>query len=261
MSGRIGPQPRGSLVELLDLKDAGEDLFRAETVFPDAYTLYGGQVAAQALVAAARTVPPDRLPHSMHGYFLRPGRSEEVTSFEVGRDRDGRSFSARSVAAVQRGRTILRMSASFHRPQEGVDVQVDTLPATAPPAGADACELPRLFSVEARLPPQPYPDLEWPVRFWARPTEDLGADPVLHAAALTYVSDISSGLAALRRDVVGSSSLDHAMWFHRPVESLDWVLCDQRPHTVSHARGWYSGSLFASDGALLASFAQEALFR
>lgn len=261
MSGLIGPQPRGSLLELLELKELGEDRFRSELVFPDAYTLYGGQVAAQALVAAARTVPADRVPHSFHAYFLRPGHSEEPTEFEVSRDRDGRSFTARRVVAVQRGRTIFHMAASFHRLESGADEQVDILPDTAPPEASPPYELPRLFSTDVRLPPQPYPDLLWPVRFWSRPTEELGGDPVLHAAVLTYVSDISTGLSPLRDDVLGSSSLDHAMWFHRPAPSLGWVLSDLQPHTVSGGRGWYTGSLFHEDGTLLASLAQEALFR
>lgn len=261
MRGLIGPQPRGSLTELLDLREVGEDRFHAELVFPDAYPLYGGQVAAQALVAAGRTVAQDRPPHSLHVYFLRAGRSHERTDFVVSRERDGGSFSSRRVVASQRGRVIAHMAASFHRPESGVDEQRRRTPVTAPPEAAAPFELPRLFSTDARLPPQPYAELRWPVRFWTRPTENLDGDTVLQAAALTYMSDISTGLAPLRSDVVGSSSLDHALWFHRPIPPLGWVLSDLEPHNASGGRGWYTGSLFHEDGTLLASLAQEALFR
>ncbi|WP_308282888.1 acyl-CoA thioesterase [Pseudonocardia nigra] len=247
---------------LLDLEPLDRDLFRATTVFDDPYPLYGGQVAAQALVAAGRTVRAGRLPHSMHGYFLRSGDAARPTLFRVDRDRDGRSFSARRVVAVQDGEVVFSMSASFHDPEDGLDRQVDPAPEVPAPATLPPLAIPRLFSFEARLPPQPHDGPAWPTRFWARCTERLPADDVLHAAVLTYLSDIMSGLSPLAADGYRpSTSLDHAVWFHRAARLDDWVLVDLVPKSTGGGRGWYTGTLSSRDGVLRASIAQESLFR
>lgn len=257
------PAPSGfSLPELLDLEAVDRDLYRGNVVFDEPFALYGGQVAAQALIAAGRTVDPDRPPHSLHGYFLRAGDAARPTVFRVERDRDGRSYSARRVVALQNGKVIFNMSASFHVTEDGRDLQASPVPQAPPPDTLPTGTMPRLASFEARQPPQPHPEASWPTRFWARCTADLGDEPLVHAAALTYLSDILSGLAPLRDERwTPMSSLDHAVWFHRPARLDDWVLLDLVPHTVAGGRGWYTGTVSSADGVLRASITQEQLYR
>ena len=254
--------PDVDLRDLLTLEAIERDLFRAGTVYAEEYDLYGGQVAAQALMAAGRTVDPDRRPHSLHGYFLRRGDPSRPTVFRVYRDRDGRSFSARRVAAVQQGEVIFTVSASFHTARDGWASQVAVRPDTPAPDELDPTRLPRLFSMEARMPIQPWPDARWPTRFWARVSVPLPDDPLVHACALTYLSDISTGvLPSPDGSQTPGSSLDHAVWFHDSVDMTGWTLSEYRPQVTGHGRGWYNGSLFAEDGRLVASIAQECLFR
>ncbi|MHA6627255.1 acyl-CoA thioesterase [Pseudonocardia sichuanensis] len=268
MTARSVPAPApadASLVALLDLEPLERDLFRAGTVFDDPFPLYSGQVAAQALLAAGRTVPAGRVPHSMHGYFLRSGDARRPTLFRVERDRDGRSFSARRVVAVQAAEVVFSLSASFHDPEEGLDQQVEPAPDVPAPEELPPLEMPRLFSFEALLPPQPHPR-SWPTRFWARCTEPLppaeNGGELLHAAVLTYLSDIMTGLSPLAGGGFRpTTSLDHAVWFHRTARLDDWVLVDLAGHTTGGGRGWYTGSLTSRDGVLRASIAQESLFR
>jgi len=251
-----------SVSDVLDLEEIDRDLYRSRLVFADPFPLYGGQVAAQALLAAGRTVPEGRLPHSLHGYFLRSGDAARPAVFRVDRDRDGRSFSARRVVAIQGGEVIFSMSASFTASGPGPDVTVDPAPDAEPPSGLPSHTLPRLFSFEGRRPSQPYADAHWPTRFWARSTEALPDDPLVHACVLTYLSDIGTGLSALPDDEAAPGpSLDHALWFHRPVRLDEWVLMDLVPRSVSAGRGWYTGTLHSVDGTLAASFVQETLFR
>lgn len=255
-------RPDTDVVELLDLEVVERDFFRGNTVFDDPQRLYGGQVAAQALRAAALTVPEGRLPHSLHGYFLRGGDASRPTVFRVDRDRDGRSFSARRVVAIQNGEVIFNMSASFHVAEDGPDHQIEPMPDAGEPDGLVDFLLPRLTSIEARLPPQPYPGDHWPTRFWARCTVPLGGDPLLHAAVLTYLSDLFTGLAPFDVAVQHSgASLDHAVWFHQPIRLDEWVLMDLVPRRTAGGRGWYTGTLHNRDGALGASLTQETLFR
>lgn len=258
------PQPRGlpGLLDLLTLEKIDRDLYRSTVVFVDEHALYGGQVAAQALLAAGLTVPDGRVPHSLHGYFLRSGDAGRPTVLKVDRDRDGRSFSARRVVAVQDGDVILSMVVSFQRPEEGLDRQVHSAPAGPPAAELPVWPPPRLFDVEGRRLAQPGEDEVWATRMWMRATAPLPDDPIMHACVLTYMSDLSSGLASLRSvDAVPSSSLDHSVWFHRPARMDRWTMMDLAPHTVAGGRGWYTGSFFDADGTLVASLAQESLFR
>ncbi len=251
-----------SVLDLLALETLDRDRFRATAVFHDPFPLYGGQVAAQALLAAGHTVPADRPPHSLHGYFLRSGEATRPTTFRVDRDRDGRSFSARRVTALQDGEVIFTMSASFQVPEQGLDRQVDPLPDAADPDELPVLALPRLLSMEGRQPAQPYPPSRWPTRFWARCTADLPDSPLVHAGVLTYLSDVLTGLVPLHDEHSRSAaSLDHAVWFHRRLRSDEWVLMDLVPHSVSGGRGWYTGTLCSRDGVLGASLAQESLFR
>lgn len=253
--------PEADIRDVLDLEPVAGDTFRAGFVFDEQHALYGGQVAAQALKAAALTVPPVRLPHSLHGYFLRAGSSAVPTTFEVFRDRDGRSYTARRVVAVQRGEIIFNMAASFHQPEEGPDEQLDAMPEVPQAQSRPGHRIPRLFSYEGRDVPSPYDGAEWPTRFWAR-CEVADADPVFNLCVLAYLSDISSGLSPFGTPThTSAASLDHAVWFHRPVDVSDWLLVDLAPHTVAGGRGWYTGSVFDRAGRLVASVAQEALFR
>jgi acyl-CoA thioesterase-2 len=251
-----------TLLDLLDLEEIDRDLYRANLAFDDVWHLYGGQVAAQALRAAGLCVAPDRRPHSLHGYFLRAGDAARPTVFQVFRDRDGRSFSARRVVALQGGEVIFNMSASFQVPEDGAEAQEEVMPDVPAAEGSPAHDFFRLFSFEGRAVPQPYEDMEWLTRFWARCTESLKGDPLLNACALTYISDVSTGLLRFNNSTHASSaSLDHAVWFHRPPEADDWMLLDLAPHTTSGGRGWYTGSVYDRGGRLIASIAQESLFR
>ena len=253
-----------TLVDVLDLEEIDRDLYRSLLVYPDEYALYGGQVAAQALLAAGRTVAADRMPHSLHCYFLRSGNARRPTVFRVDRDRDGRSFSARRVVALQGGEVLASVSCSFTPPAEGPDVQVEASPVTlGEPTAMPLYEPGRLFDMECRVPSeQDHPAAVWPVRFWARATVPLADDPLVHACVLTYLSDISSGVGAIE-GAAGwtATSLDHAVWFHRPVAMDDWVLMDLVPHTVAAARGWYTGTVHDGSGRLVASLTQETLAR
>jgi acyl-CoA thioesterase-2 len=259
-AGPAGTTP--TLVDLLDLEEIDRDLYRTTVMFDEPFPLYGGQVAAQALRAAGLTVADGRVPHSLHGYYLRSGDAARPTIFRVDRDRDGRSFSARRVVAVQGGKVIFNMSASFHTPEKDTDRQMHRPPDVPAPGGLSPAVLPRLFSIDGRVPPQPYPDAPWPTRFWARSAVRLPDDPLLHACVLTYVSDIFTGLSPVdHADVSCGPSLDHAVWFHRPVRLDEWVLMDLVPHTVAAGRGWYTGTIHGHDGVLAASLTQETLFR
>lgn len=268
---RVGPggrrgsleRPDVDLVALLALERVEPDEFRADAVFDDRLALYGGQVAAQALRAAAETVPDGRAPHSLHGYFLRPGDASAPTLLRVDRDRDGRSVSARRVVALQEGEVVFSMAASFQVPKESPDRQVEPGPDGGDPERLAPYLIPRLTSMDGRIGPQPLSSARsLPTRFWGRCTADLPDDPVWHAAALTYLSDMSSGIGPLGdAEYRSGSSLDHALWFHRPVRMDDWVLLDLVPRTVSDGRGWYWGTVHDREGRLVASLTQEALFR
>ena len=255
--------PDNSILDMLELERIDRDIFRAAYIFEDRWALYGGQVAAQALRAAGLTVEADRLPHSLHGYFLRRGHSSRPIVFQVFRDRDGGSFSARRVVALQDGEVIFNMAASFQLPGDvPVDETEPTMPRVMRPDDAAPYAIPRLVSFEGRDAEQSYPDVDVRSRFWARCVADLPQEPLLHASVLTYLSDISTGLARFHdEDYASSSSLDHAMWFHRPGNAGEWILTDCIPQTVAGGRGYYTGALWNSDGDLVASFAQEALFR
>jgi len=246
-----------ALLEVLALERLDRDLFRSTVLFEEQWPLFGGQVAAQALLAAGATVEPGRTTHSLHGYFLRPGDSREPVVFTVERDRDGRSFSARRVVARQDGAVILNLSASFH---DVVDDAPDET-ALASPVVGESEQLsvpPRLIGFEQRLTSQSGP---WPTQVWLRCTEALPDDPLLHAAVLTYLSDIYTGHGVLASSADRHQpTLDHAMWFHRPARADAWVLMDLQSRAVSQGRGLYTGGLW-SGGALVASLAQETLYR
>jgi acyl-CoA thioesterase-2 len=250
------------LPELLTLERIEDNLFRTIVVSDEPAGLYGGQVAAQALRAAAATVPEDRHPHSLHGYFLSRGDSSRRVLLTVHRDRDGRSYSNRRVIAVQNGVVIFNMVASFHVYEDGHDFQARQLPDTDGPDGLPGTDmLSRLRGVDVRVPRQPVPGQLRPSRVWLRSRFPL-ADDTLQACALTYVSDMLSGLSRVPGDRGGPlTSIDHAVWIYRKIRLDDWVLMDLEPESTAGGRGMYTGRLFSRDGVLAAGIAQETLFR
>jgi acyl-CoA thioesterase II len=258
-----------SMAELLDLEMLDTDLYRAVNEVPDngKPTLFGGQVAAQALKAAGLTVPDGRLPHSLHGYFLRPGWRNRPVVFKVERDRDGRSFSARRVSAIQHGEVIFDLTASFHVQEHSGEYGVGMRTDVPPPEDCVAERFGDNFPLaEVRLvPPIAHnPDgVAISSTMWFRVKEDLGDDRLTHACAVTYLSDIGTGFALV--DVPdlpkGGPSLDHAMWFRGPVHADSWLLFDMWPLMAGGARGLYAGSIHQGDGTLGAMMTQESLVR
>jgi acyl-CoA thioesterase-2 len=258
------------LVELLQLEELDTDLYRGINE-SDAYmrpALFGGQVAAQALRAAAYTVPEGRMPHSLHGYFLRPGRADRLVILRVARDRDGKSFSARHVVAVQNGEVIFSMSASFHQPRPSEDYEIHHPFPDAGPEDLEQSPFLRAYSpLDVRVFPPLVPahteQIVVPARLWARSKQKLPDDPLVHACALTYLSDLGSGFgdgqaAGLPR---GGPSIDHAVWFHHPVRLDDWVLLETWPLMAGGSRGLYTGVMRDRAGRLAAMLTQETLFR
>lgn len=259
----------GDLVALLDLEQLDRDLFRGENepTARERLSLYGGQVAAQALRAAGATVSSERTPHSLHGYFLRRGRVEMPVVYHVDRDRDGGSFSARHVRAVQDGEVIFSMLASFHD-ATGVDAPVD-FDAVAtrggdPPETLKERPSPLLADVR-EITPTRIADgqLRHSDRLWVRAATELPDDPLLHACALTYVSDLGSGFGQVEQDGLptGGPSIDHTVWFHAPIRADAWMLLELWPMKAGSARGVYGGSLRSEDGRLGAVVMQEMLLR
>jgi len=252
----------------LDLEQIDGDIFRGRPgVWPAGRaSIYGGEVAAQALRAAAATVPTDRVPHSLHGYFLRRGDLSRPVIFLVDRDRDGRSFSARRVAAVQGGEVIWEMACSFHVVEEGPEyfrpVRQGLAPPEASPLVVDSwCPL-----VEIRVPPpvDGSPPRPGSVdRVWTRVVVPVPDDPILHACLHAFTSDISSGFGDLDLEGVprGGPSIDHALWFHHPSRADGWIIYDCAPAKVGGHRGLYTGTGHDPDGRLVSMFTQETLLR
>jgi acyl-CoA thioesterase II len=270
------------LVSLLDLEPIEVNIFRgAQPREERLQRVFGGQVAAQALVAAARTVDPERAVHSLHAYFLRPGDTSVPILYEVDRIRDGRSFTTRRVVAIQHGRAIFNMAASFQAPEPGMEHQ-EPMPDVP---GAES--LPTLtqrleaHGIDWVSPPRPIDlrHVEEPVwlsrdrdrrtqRVWFRADGRLPDDPILHTCIVTYASDMTLLDTSLLPhgktfgdDGLQMASLDHAMWFHRPFRADDWLLYDQQTPSASGARGLARGSIFTGDGRLAVSVVQEGLIR
>jgi acyl-CoA thioesterase-2 len=274
------------LVELLDLEAIEVNLFRGTQPVEDRQRTFGGQVAGQALVAAARTIDePGRHVHSLHSYFLRPGDPSVPILYEVDRIRDGRSFTTRRVVAIQHGRAIFNLQASFHDEEPGLDYQMDApLDVPEPESLPDFYErlepyrdqlgsvLDRPRPIDTRyVPPEPagQPGVKTEGQLvWMRANGVLPDDPVLHACVLTYASDMTLldtalrpfGMSSLHDDLM-MASLDHAMWFHRPFRADEWLLYQQRAISSSSARGLSGGSIFTKDGHLAVNVVQEGLMR
>lgn len=251
-----------SVLDLLDLEYVERDLYLSRAVYDVPWGMFGGQAAAQALYAAGLTVESGRLPNSLHGYFLRRGDTRKPTLFRVDRDRDGRSFSARRVVAVQDGSVIFNMSASFTAPASPErpmpDHEAEPVSSRPAPDSLPAWTHPKHPSFEFRPVD---PERRLPGRFWIRCLAELPDDPLLHAAVLAYTSDISSALIPFETEqAMTGPSLDHAVWFHRPARVDGWTWQELTPQTVSGGRGWYTAAIYTADGTRIASVAQEQIF-
>lgn len=275
------------LLALLDLERIEVDIFRGQSRDIGIPQVFGGQVLGQALVAASRTVT-GRQVHSLHAYFLQRGDVAAPIVYEVDRARDGISFSSRRVVAIQHGRQIFNLSASFQVPEEGLEHQLSRPQVPAPEGLKSIEELAREFAGD--LPPRMRRFLNYrrPVevrpcqpelfvqranaqavkQVWMRAADRLPDDPGLHQALLAYISDyeligtvtLPHGLHATREGLQ-MASLDHAMWFHRPVRVDEWLLFDLHSPAAAGGRGLARGEVYAADGRLVASIAQEGLMR
>jgi acyl-CoA thioesterase-2 len=276
-----------ALVRLLDLKQHDEMSFEGVSPPVGPQRVFGGQVAAQALVAAGRTVDPVRSVNSLHGYFVRAGDPTEPISYEVENIRDGRSFSVRRSVARQHGRTIFFMSASFHLTEGGLD-HAEPMPHDLPgpesvPTMSERlagyperqglwAAIPRPFDIRYVGEPGWVPPGDRPIdvrqRVWLRIDGKLPDEPLLHACALTFASDLTllDSVLSAHGEVWGpggmvGASLDHALWFHRPFRADQWFLYDCWSPTSYGARGLATGRLFTLDGRHVATAVQEGLLR
>jgi len=275
-----------ALLDVLDLEQIELDIFRGRSPDDRRQRVFGGQVAGQALVAAGRTVPPDRPVHSLHAYFIRPGDPTVPLVYIVDRTRDGRSFTTRRVSAIQHGRTIFTLSASFHHAEPGSE-HSDPMPEVPPPdrleRNSDRLaqilgeDHPRLFgspfdlrsvgplSVEAERDPSLRTTRNL---VWLRVEGELPNDPLLHVCLMTYASDMTlldsvllgHGLSWVDGRTTGAS-LDHAMWFHRTFRADRWLLYAQESPVAYGSRGLARGQVFTAEGQLVVSVMQEGLIR
>jgi acyl-CoA thioesterase-2 len=279
-----------SLLATLDLEPLEVNLFRGRSPQVGWQRVFGGQVIGQALVAACRTVEDvgNRPPHSLHAYFLLPGDPKVPIIYEVDRIRDGKSFTTRRVIAIQHGHAIFTMAVSYHRAEPGMDHQAK-MPDVPKPE-----DLPSEETLQQRiLPMMPeaarrYYERERPIelrpveyerymgakfedgRFhvWIKATGTLPDEPAIHQCVLAYASDmtlldaalIPHGRTVFEKEIM-AASLDHALWFHRPFRADEWLLYAQDSPSLHGARGFARGLIFARDGTLVASVAQEGLLR
>jgi acyl-CoA thioesterase-2 len=276
------------LLALLELEPLEVNLFRGVSPHEDRQRVFGGQVAAQALVAAGRTVSADRPVHSLHAYFLRPGDPNIPIVYEVDRIRDGKSFTTRRVVAIQHGRAIFNLAASFQIVEPGPDHQMpmpevpgpDELPTwqqrVQPYLERLGPDLAEWLVRERPIDSRPVEDPRWldptprepQQEVWIRANGDLPDAPLIHECVVAYASDLTLLDTAMfphaisyREQHYMIASLDHAMWFHRPFRADDWLLYHQTSPTASQARGLAQGSLFCQDGTLAVTVTQEGLIR
>jgi acyl-CoA thioesterase II len=278
------------LIALLDLEPLEVNLFRGRSPQVGWQRVFGGQVIGQALVAACRTVEEvaERPPHSLHAYFLLAGDPKVPIIYEVDRIRDGRSFATRRVVAIQHGHAIFTMAVSFHVAERGLDHQAEMPDVPGPeqlPSDAEIREriLPMMPDPVRRYYERERPIELRPVEFerylgtkfpdgrfnvWIRTTGPLPDAAAIHQCVLAYASDmmlldaalIPHGRTVFEKTIM-AASLDHALWFHRPFRADDWLLYAQDSPNASGARGFSRGLIFARDGTLVASVAQEGLIR
>lgn len=277
-----------ALIETLKLEQLEENLYRGLSPQIGWQRVFGGQVIAQALVAAQRTVPLDRFVHSLHAYFLRPGDPLIPIIYQVDRIRDGGSFTTRRVVAIQHGKAIFSLSASFQEEEDGFDHQI-TLPDLPKPEDLiTEAELQKQYLANAPEPIRRYWERPRPIEIrptspddyftrnrlapvqnvWVRTIGSIPDDRYLQTVILAYLSDMTlldTSLYAHGTSVFDKSlqvaSLDHAMWFHRPCQLDDWLLYSQDSPSAFGSRGMTRGSIFSRTGTLIASVAQEGLIR
>ena len=276
------------LFDHLDLESVDDNLFQTKFGNEGWRQIFGGQVLAQALLSASRTVDAERQPHSLHSYFLRPGDKKAPIQFQVDRLRDGKSFTTRRVTAIQHGAAILNMAASFQVSEPGLSHQIP-MPEVPPPQDcltrAQLAEkyrdtMPeelytrasRPFAIDLR-PVEPEnlmaSEVRPPLRMvWLKLNDTLPADYPWHQHMLAYASDMTLLETSLRPHGVSMftsnlqiASLDHSMWFHRPFRMDEWLLYVQDSPAASGARGFSRGSIFKESGELVVSVAQEGLIR
>jgi acyl-CoA thioesterase II len=273
------------LIDLLDLEAIEVNIFRGKNLDETRQRVFGGQVAAQSLVAAGRTVDSGRV-HSLHSYFLRPGDPSAPILYEVDRIRDGRSFTTRRVVAIQHGKAIFNLQCSFHIDEGPGLVHQATMPDVPRPESLPTIRE-RLAPFGDQLPPwfvedRPRPidqrfvgELPWLYegnqetrqRLWVRTDGELPDDPLLHAAVVAYASDMSLIDSILMPhtmtwdETAMIASLDHCMWFHRPLRADRWLLFDQESPNAYGARGLARGLMFDEEGHLVVSLVQEGLIR
>lgn len=263
---------------ILSLETIDDDIYRGAAVKTARRRTFGGQVAAQALVAAVQTVGPDKPVHSLHGYFLRGGKPYQPTIFLVDRIRDGRSFSTRGVRAVQNGETIFSMQASFHvRGDQGPE-HSDTMREVPPPEKLRSVTAEEFYGDPVlleewagwdlrRVDPEDYEHNTYTASqqvLWFKSKKTLPDDETLHVCSLAYMSDMTllhSALVPHQGHPVQMASLDHAMWFLRPFRADEWLLYDQISPSASGARGLTHGRIFNRQGSLVAVVTQEGLTR
>jgi acyl-CoA thioesterase-2 len=284
------PRTADDLVAILDLEKIEEDIFRGRSPANGWKRTFGGQVIAQALMAATRTVEETRAAHSLHGYFILPGDPEAPIVFEVDRIRDGGSFTTRRVVAIQHGKAIFSLSASFHGAEEGFDHFIAAPHAPDPEQLLDAAQLMQMSGRTAeqverfvdRVSPIEFrpadPSRHTPLKsgelreprqsLWIRVNSPLPDDPIIHRAALAFLSDmtlLATSVVAHGRNLgepeIQAASLDHALWLHRPFRADDWLLYVQDSPSAGGARGFTRGLLYSRERKLVASVAQEGLIR
>jgi acyl-CoA thioesterase-2 len=278
------------LIEILDLETLELNLFRGRSPQSRWQRVYGGQVIGQALVAACRTVDDvsARPPHSLHAYFLLGGDPKVPIIYEVDRIRDGRSFTTRRVVAIQHGHAIFSMSVSFHMAEGGLSHQIKMPDVPKPDELPTEVEMKEKVWPHMPEPVRQYYERERPIelrptnwdrylggkpheaRFhiWIRATGKLPDSPAIHQCVLAYASDmtlldaalIQHGRSVFDKDIM-AASLDHALWFHRPFRADEWMLYAQDSPSLADSRGFSRGLIFARDGTLIASVAQEGLVR
>lgn len=280
--------PLSDLLALLRLERIEHNIYRAQNRDIGTRRIYGGQVLAQALVAAQNTVEPDRAIHSMHGYFILAGDLSVPVVYFVDRLRDGGSFTTRRVTAIQHGRAIFNLSCSFHRTEAGLEHQVPRPDAPDPETLRPELDLirqgahtlpeeirqqvtqDRPLDIRPLDETDPYSrEIRSPRRrYWVRAAGPLGDDPVHHQAVLAYASDYGLIVTALRphgrsfRDPeMMVASLDHSIWFHRPFRADEWLLYDVESPVAGGGRAFARGTYFTRDGEVVASVAQEGLLR
>jgi len=283
------PGNQAHFADRMSLQQVDRDIFTGWCHSGAPLRAYGGQIAAQALMAAGRTVDdPNRHVHSLHGYFLRPGQTKDSIAYLVERPRDGRSFSTRIVRAVQNGETIFMMTASFATPDGGPEHQF-TKPDLPSPDNFEDFPIPHPSYVRAVSTPGQldYPDSQvialrlvepgelvpledgrYERMAWVRVEEDLPADSLIQSCALTYLSDLTMVSTALSPHITPGephdlmlASIDHAVWFHAPTRADRWLLFAQDTPVARSGHGLARGLFFDTDGVLVASVVQESLMR